>query len=185
MWCEGGIGLKEKYLLFLGDCAEPTAEIRTQLNSHSDFMLAWRQILDHMGLALPPLCSLSQQCSRGWAEGAEALGPLDGCLKQNLKELVRQKWVSRPKPVYEIQSSWNKIGSRWIHGPVWEDFKREGGSKVCLEVFLVVGSDFFFYLIYMSLVSIVFCDYCPLAAYTCLSFSSLIPDLLVPVSQAC
>ena len=40
MWYEGGIGVKEKYLLFLCDCVEPIAEIRTQLISYSDFMLA-------------------------------------------------------------------------------------------------------------------------------------------------
>lgn len=107
-------------------------------------MLAWRQVLDHVGLALLPLCSLSQQCSRCCAEGAEALSTLDRCVKQDLKELVRQNWVSRPKPVYETESSWNKIGNQWTHGSVWEDFKREGGRKVCLEVLLVVGRDFFF-----------------------------------------
>ena len=72
------------------DCVELIAEIRTQLNPHSDSVLAQRQVLDHVGLALLPHCSLSQQCSGGWAERVEALGTLDRCLKQNLKELVRQ-----------------------------------------------------------------------------------------------
>lgn len=47
-----------------------------------------------------------------------------------------------------------------------------------MEVFLVGGSDFF-YLAYKSLVSILLCDYYPLAAYTFPSFSSLIPCMLV------